>query len=73
VASALARLQLRLPAADLPGQPAREDNVEQIKPGMSQAQVAALLGTPPVADPSTERWDTSPTDAVATATPRSRT
>ena len=33
-------------------------SVDQIKPGMSQAQVAALLGTPPVADPfHHERWD----------------
>jgi len=34
------------------------DNVAQLKPGMTQAQVIALLGTPPVADPfHTERWD----------------
>lgn len=33
-------------------------NVDQLKPGMSQAQVVALLGTPPVADPfHHERWD----------------
>jgi outer membrane protein assembly factor BamE len=33
-------------------------NVDQLKPGMSQAQVAALLGTPPVADPfHQQRWD----------------
>ena len=33
-------------------------NVEQLKPGMSQSQVAALLGTPPVADPfHQQRWD----------------
>ena len=33
-------------------------NVDQLKPGMSQTQVAALLGTPPVADPfHQERWD----------------
>ena len=33
-------------------------NVDQLKPGMSQSQVAALLGTPPVADPfHQERWD----------------
>jgi outer membrane protein assembly factor BamE len=35
-----------------------KNNVEQVKPGMSQAQVAALLGTPPVADPFHHvRWD----------------
>ena len=35
-----------------------KNNVEQVKPGMTQAQVAALLGTPPVADPfHHERWD----------------
>ena len=33
-------------------------NVDQLKPGMTQAQVVALLGTPPVADPfHHERWD----------------
>jgi outer membrane protein assembly factor BamE len=33
-------------------------NVDQVKPGMTQAQVQALLGTPPVADPfHHERWD----------------
>ena len=33
-------------------------NVEQLKPGMTHAQVIALLGTPPLADPfHTERWD----------------
>jgi len=33
-------------------------SVEQLKPGMTQAQVIALVGTPPVADPfHTERWD----------------
>lgn len=33
-------------------------NVDLLKPGMTQAQVAALLGTPPVADPfHHERWD----------------
>ena len=33
-------------------------NVEQLKPGMDRAQVIALLGTPPIADPfHTERWD----------------
>lgn len=35
-----------------------KNNVEQLQPGMTQAQVVALLGTPPVADPfHTERWD----------------
>ena len=35
-----------------------KNNVEQLQPGMTQAQVIALLGTPPVADPfHTERWD----------------
>jgi outer membrane protein assembly factor BamE len=35
-----------------------KQNVEQLHPGMTQAQVIALLGTPPVADPfHTERWD----------------
>jgi len=33
-------------------------NVEQLQPGMTQTQVIALLGTPPIADPfHTERWD----------------
>jgi outer membrane protein assembly factor BamE len=33
-------------------------NVEQLQPGMTQEQVIALLGTPPLADPfRTERWD----------------
>jgi outer membrane protein assembly factor BamE len=33
-------------------------NVDQLKPGMTQAQVVALLGTPPLADPfHNERWD----------------
>ena len=33
-------------------------NVDQLKPGLTQAQVVALLGTPPVADPfHHERWD----------------
>lgn len=33
-------------------------NVDQLKPGMTQSQVAALLGTPPVADPfHQKRWD----------------
>ena len=35
-----------------------KNNVDQVKPGMSQAQVLGLLGTPPVADPfHHERWD----------------
>jgi outer membrane protein assembly factor BamE len=35
-----------------------KNNVDQLKPGMTQAQVIALLGSPPVADPfHTERWD----------------
>jgi outer membrane protein assembly factor BamE len=33
-------------------------NVEQLKPGMTQSQVIALMGTPPVHDPfHQERWD----------------
>ena len=35
-----------------------KNNVDQLKPGMTQAQVLALVGTPPLADPfHTERWD----------------
>ena len=35
-----------------------KSNVEQLKPGMGKAQVLALLGTPPIADPfHQERWD----------------
>jgi len=35
-----------------------KSNVEQLKPGMSKAQVLALMGSPPVADPfHQERWD----------------
>ncbi|MFA6986619.1 MAG: outer membrane protein assembly factor BamE [Arenimonas sp.] len=35
-----------------------KNNVDQLQPGMTQAQVVALLGTPPVADPfHAERWD----------------
>ena len=35
-----------------------KSNVEQLKPGMAKAQVLALLGTPPIADPfHQERWD----------------
>lgn len=35
-----------------------KNNVEQLQPGMTQAQVVALLGTPPMADPfHAERWD----------------
>ena len=38
-------------------------NVEQLKPGMSQAQVIALLGTPPLADPfHKSRWDYAATE-----------
>ena len=33
-------------------------NVEQLKPGMTRAQVRSLLGTPPVTDPfHANRWD----------------
>ena len=35
-----------------------KNNVEQLKPGMTQAQVVALLGSPPLADPfHAKRWD----------------
>jgi outer membrane protein assembly factor BamE len=35
-----------------------KSNVEQLQPGMTKAQVVALLGSPPVADPfHHERWD----------------
>jgi outer membrane protein assembly factor BamE len=35
-----------------------KENVEQLKPGMTQAQVVSLLGSPPLADPfHQERWD----------------
>lgn len=35
-----------------------KNNVEQLKAGMSRAQVQALLGTPPLADPfHAARWD----------------
>jgi outer membrane protein assembly factor BamE len=35
-----------------------KSNVEQLQPGMTKAQVVALLGSPPVADPfHQERWD----------------
>ena len=38
-------------------------NVEQLKPGMTQAQVVALLGTPPLADPfHKSRWDYAATE-----------
>ena len=38
-------------------------NVEQLKPGMTQAQVVALLGSPPLADPfHTSRWDYAATE-----------
>ena len=38
-------------------------NVEQLKPGMTQAQVVALLGSPPLADPfHKSRWDYAATE-----------
>lgn len=38
-------------------------NVDQLTPGMTQAQVVALLGTPPLADPfHRERWDYTATE-----------
>jgi outer membrane protein assembly factor BamE len=38
-------------------------NVDQLKPGMNQAQVIALLGTPPLADPFHQsRWDYAATE-----------
>jgi outer membrane protein assembly factor BamE len=40
-----------------------KDNVEQLKPGMTRAQVVALLGTPPLADPfHNNRWDYAATE-----------
>ncbi len=40
-----------------------KNNVEQLKPGMTQAQVSALMGTPTIADPfHTERWDYAATE-----------
>ena len=40
-----------------------KNNVDQLKPGMTQSQVVALLGTPPLADPfHTERWDYAATE-----------
>ena len=37
-----------------------KSNVDQLKPGMPQAQVQGLLGSPPVADPfHRSRWDYS--------------
>lgn len=40
-----------------------KSNVEQLKPGMSQAQVVALIGTPPLADPfHAKRWDYAATE-----------
>ena len=40
-----------------------KSNVEQLKPGMSQSQVIALLGSPPLADPfHAERWDYAATE-----------
>ena len=35
-----------------------QDDVDEIKPGMSKRQIAIILGTPAVADPFThDRWD----------------
>ncbi len=35
-----------------------QDDVDQIKPGMSKRQVAIILGTPAIADPfNHDRWD----------------
>ncbi|MEO8160317.1 MAG: outer membrane protein assembly factor BamE [Arenimonas sp.] len=35
-----------------------KSDVEQLKPGMTRAQVVSLVGTPPIADPfHQERWD----------------
>ena len=40
-----------------------KNNVEQLKPGMTQAQVVALMGTPSIADPfHQERWDYAATE-----------
>lgn len=40
-----------------------KSNVEQLKPGMTRAQVVALLGTPPLADPfHKNRWDYAATE-----------
>ena len=40
-----------------------KSNVEQLKPGMTQAQVVALLGSPPLADPfHKSRWDYAATE-----------
>ena len=37
-----------------------KNNVEQLKPGMTQAQVVALIGSPTIADPfHAKRWDYS--------------
>ena len=37
-----------------------KNNVEQLKPGMTQAQVVALIGSPTIADPfHATRWDYS--------------
>lgn len=36
----------------------KQDEVDEIKPGMSKRQVAIILGTPAVADPFNQnRWD----------------
>ena len=40
-----------------------KSNVEQLKPGMTQAQVVALRGSPPLADPfHKSRWDYAATE-----------
>ena len=36
----------------------KQDDVDEVKPGMSKQQVAIILGTPTVADPfDQDRWD----------------
>jgi len=36
----------------------KQDDVDEIKPGMSKRQVAIILGTPAIADPFNQnRWD----------------
>lgn len=40
-----------------------KNNVEQLKPGMTQAQVVGLVGSPTIADPfHKERWDYAATE-----------
>lgn len=35
-----------------------QDDIDQIKPGMSKRQIAIILGTPAIADPFNQnRWD----------------